>query len=274
MKTLRLGTRGSELALAQAKQVSADLKAAHPDVEIEVVVIRTTGDERLDIDLTNPGPLDKGLFTKELERALLAGTIDAAVHSLKDLPVELPEGLVLGAVPLRADPSDVVVSKHRGGLDGLPENACVATSSARRAAMVSYFRPDLRIVAIRGNVPTRLRKLAEDPALDAVILARAGLDRLSSGVVPAGLFVEGDARILPAPGQGALGIECRAGDEETRQVLSAIHDEDTARCVHAERAMLAALGGGCAVPLGALGELINGRVVLRTLSFGEPSAGK
>lgn len=271
MNTLRLGTRGSDLALAQARQVADSLEAACPGCGVEIVVIRTTGDERLDIDLSNPGPLDKGLFTKELERALLDGSIDAAVHSLKDLPVELPRGLVLGAVPLRADPLDVLVSKHPGGLRGLPAGARVATSSARRAAMLRYFVPGLAVVGIRGNVPTRLRKLADAGDMDALVLAKAGLDRLGAGVVPAGLHVTVEEELLPAPGQGALGIECRQDDAGTLEILHWIHDEETARCVHAERSVLAAMGGGCAVPLGALARVIDGQVVMRTLSFGPPS---
>ncbi len=269
MTKLILGTRGSALALAQATLVRDLLMAKHPDLAIDTRIIKTIGDERLDIDLTNPGSLDKGLFTKQLEEALLSHEIDLAVHSLKDLPVELPHGLVLGAIPERADFADVLVSKHPGGLAGLPEGATVATSSNRRESLLEYLRPGLRICAIRGNVPTRLKKLAEDPALDALVLAKAGLDRLGHNIVPDGLSVTVEPGMLPAPGQGALGLECREGDGETLGLLKAIHHEDTARCVNAERSLLLALGGGCAVPLAAHATLIHNKVVLRSIYFGE-----
>ncbi len=269
MKTLILGTRGSALALAQATIVHDLLIANHPDLVVDTRIIKTIGDERLDIDLTNPGSLGKGLFTKQLEDALLSREIDVAVHSLKDLPVELPTGLVMGAIPERADFADVLVSKHQGGLAGLPDGATVATSSHRRECLIEYLRPGLRISPIRGNVPTRLRKLSEDPALDALVLAKAGLDRLGHHIVPEGLFVTVEPGMLPAPGQGALGLECREGDEETLRVLEAIHHEDTARCVNAERALLLAMGGGCASPLAAHATLIQNKVVLRSIYFGE-----
>jgi hydroxymethylbilane synthase len=271
MRPFLLGTRGSDLALTQATIVRNLLQARIPDLVVETKIIKTIGDERLDIDLANPGSLDKGLFTKQLEDALLAGEIDAAVHSLKDLPVELPPGLVLGAVTERADASDVLVSKHPGGLAGLPSGANLATSSARREKLLRYLRPDLQTSAIRGNVPTRLRKLADSTALDGLVLAKAGLDRLGGGVVPKGLHVTVEPELLPAPGQGALGLECRAGDDWILQCLAAIHHAPTARCVHAERRLLQALGGGCAVPLGAHATLVNDQVVLRSIYFGEPA---
>lgn len=269
MKHFVLGTRGSALALAQARLVEKALREAEPSREVEIRVIRTLGDERLDIDLTNPKGLEKGLFTKQLEEALLGGAIDAAVHSLKDLPVELPPGLVLGAIPSRADPGDVLISKHAGGLHGLPEGATVATSSARRQKLLVLLRADLRIVPIRGNVPTRLQKVSEDPAIDALVLAQAGLDRLGS-IVPDGLSVTPEPELLPAPGQGALGIECREGDTAVLAALAVLHCDETARCVAAERALLQALGGGCEIPLGALAQMHNDQIVLRSLYFGEP----
>ncbi len=269
MKPLVLGTRGSALALAQATIVRDLLIASHPDLLLETRIIKTIGDERLDIDLTNPGPLGKGLFTKQLEDALLSHEIDMAIHSLKDLPVELPEGLVLGAIPERADAAEVLVSKFPGGLAGLPEGAAVATSSHRRECLLELLRPGLIIVSIRGNVPTRLKKLAEDPSLDAMVLAKAGLDRLGPSVVPDGLLVSVEPEMLPAPGQGALGVECREGDQETLHALRSIHHAATARCVNAERAMLSALGGGCASPLAAHATLINDKVVLRSIFFGD-----
>ena len=166
-----LGTRGSDLALAQTQIVADELRAAHPRLSIERKVIKTTGDKRLDLSLS--GSLEQGLFTKELEEALVGGTIHAAVHSLKDLPTERPDDLIFGAILKRADPSDVLVSKQSRGLSGLPIEACVATSSPRRKVQILLLREDLRIVEMRGNVPTRLRKLAADPSLDGILLAKA-----------------------------------------------------------------------------------------------------
>jgi hydroxymethylbilane synthase len=264
MNRIILGTRGSALALAQTRLVAAQLRAAHPAFEPEILIIKTTGDQRLDVSLSAPGSLEKGLFTKELEEALLARKIDAAVHSLKDLPTELPEGLVIGAILERADPADVLVSRSAGGLEALANGATVATSSPRRRAQLLQLRPDLTVVEIRGNVPTRLRKLAENPALDGLLLAKAGLDRLGDGIIPEGLHacvVEG---ILPAPGQGAIALECRDGDPDVIDLLKPIHHEETARCVEAERDLLRKLGGGCSLPLGALGTWENGAVRLQT----------
>jgi hydroxymethylbilane synthase len=269
VKPLVIGTRGSALALAQTRLVAGALHAAWPRLEVTEQVISTTGDERL--DLHDFRGLDKGLFTKQLEEALLEGAIDAAVHSLKDLPVDLPGGLVLGAVTRRADARDALVSKHAGGLGGLPGGACVATSSPRRVKLLHHLRPDLTLQPIRGNVPTRIAKLAATPALDALVLAKAGLDRLGD-IVPPDLHVTVEPRILPAPGQGALGIECREGDSATLGLLEAVHHAETARCVGAERALLKALGGGCEIPLGAHAELVDGEIVLRSIFFGVPQA--
>ncbi len=270
MKNLILGTRGSDLALAQTRLVASALQAAHPGATIETRIIRTTGDRRLDISLSQPGSLEKGLFTRELEEALFRREIDAAVHSLKDLPVEMPPGLVLAAIPERADPADVLVSKAPDGLASLPLGAVVATSSPRRSAQLLALRPDLRVQDIRGNVPTRLRKLAADPSLDGLVLARAGLIRLGSGVVPQGLHVSVIEGMLPAPGQGAIAIQCRAEDAAVLALLAAIHHEPTARCVHAERELLRSLGGGCSLPVAALATIVDGRVFLRT--FGVPDS--
>lgn len=273
MTKLILGTRGSDLALAQTRIVADKLRAAHPGIEVETRIIKTTGDRRLDVSLSSPGSLEKGLFTKELEEALLDREIDVAIHSLKDLPTEQPPGLELGAILERADPSDVLVTKQLGGLSGLIANACVATSSPRRKAQLLKLRPDLRVAEIRGNVPTRLRKLAEDPGLDGLLLAKAGLDRLGLGVVPAGLHVTVIPEILPAPGQGAIAIECRAGDAEILRVLSAVNHEDTARCVREERRLLQALGGGCSLPFAALAVVQDGEMLVKTF-FDEASASK
>lgn len=264
MTTLVLGTRGSDLALAQTRIVAEGLRAGHPGLVLEIRVIRTTGDRRLDLSLSDPGALEKGLFTRELEDALLSGAIDAAVHSLKDLPTEQPPALVVGAILERADPSDVLVSKHPGGVAGLPPAAAVGTSSPRRKAQLLALRADLRAVDIRGNVPTRLRKLKEDPGMDGLLLARAGLDRLGPSVVPEGVFVEVVPEILPAPGQGALAVECREDDPATRALLACVHHDETARCVNEERRLLRALGGGCSLPFAALATIENGALRVRT----------
>ena len=267
MKPLLLGTRGSDLALVQTRDAAARLRAAHPGLDVAEKIIRTTGDRRLDVSLSAPGPLDKGLFTKELEDALLAGTVDAAVHSLKDLPTGQPPGLMLGAVLERADCADALASKHDGGWQGLPEGAAVATSSLRRKNQILLLRPDLRIVEIRGNVPTRLLKVLENPDLDALIVARAAIERLGDRVVPGGLHMSVIEEMLPAPGQGAVALECRSDDAETLALLAAIHHEPTARCVQAERDLLEKLGGGCHMPLGARATIENGRVCLLAALF-------
>lgn len=270
MNTLILGTRGSDLALAQTHLVAAGLRAAHPALSVEIRIIKTTGDRRLDVRLAAPGPLEKGLFTKELEEALFAREIDAAVHSLKDLPVAQPPGLTLGAILERADPSDVLISKHPGGVTGLPEAACVATSSPRRQAQLLTLRPGLRVVEIRGNVPTRLRKLSEDPSLDGLLLAKAGLDRLGHAIIPSGLQLTVVEGMLPAPGQGAIAVQCREGDSATLATLTAIHHADTARCVTEERRLLQELGGGCSLPFAALAVIENGQLRVRTFLDSRP----
>ncbi len=265
-----LGTRGSELALVQTRHAAECLRAAHPGLVVEEKIIRTTGDRRLDVSLSAPGSLDKGLFTKELEEALFRAEIHAAVHSLKDLPTVLPDGLVVGAILKRADPADCLASKHLGGWRGLPVGATVATSSLRRKNQIQLLRPDLQTVEIRGNVPTRLRKTLEAADMDALIVAKAALDRLGASTVPAGLHVSVIEEMLPAPGQGAVGIECREDDVTTRQILGSIHDVETADCVNAEREFLRQLGGGCALPLGTRAEVVEGVLVLRAALF-EPS---
>ena len=262
MNSLLLGTRGSDLALVQTRDVAHRLRAAHPGIQVDELIIKTTGDKRLDVSLSAPGALDKGLFTKELEEALLRCDVHAAVHSLKDLPTEQPVGLVLGAVLKRANPGDCLASKHEGGLSGWPDGAVVATSSLRRKNQLLLLRPDLRVVEIRGNVPTRLRKVLESAETDALVLACAALERLGAGIVPEGLTISDIRDMLPAPGQGAVAVECRADDSETLRLLAAIHHEETAQCVTAERALLASLGGGCHLPLGTRAEIINGNVRL------------
>jgi hydroxymethylbilane synthase len=262
---LVLGTRGSDLALAQARLTATLLRNAHPDLEVEECIIKTTGDLRLDVALSNPGALDKGLFTKELEVALLDRRIDIAVHSLKDLPTEQPEGLMLGAILPREDPSDLLLSKHPGGVDGLPQGAGVATGSLRRQCFLRAIRSDLILHEIRGNVPTRIKKLHAQPELDGIVLAAAGLRRLQASGCPLaldGLHLTEIASMLPAPGQGAVAVQCRVGDAAVLEKLSAISDASTAVSVDAERAVLAGLGGGCHMPLGVRAQVREREIAL------------
>lgn len=266
-KKIILGTRGSSLALAQSKLVASGLLAWHPSLNVEIKVIKTTGDQRLDVSLSQPGALDKGLFTKELEESLLKGEIDAAVHSLKDLPTELPGGLCISAILERANPFDLLVSKHSGGLMGLPPQAIVATSSLRRKTQLLGLRSDLKIEEIRGNVPTRLKRLADSPDLDALLIAKAGIDRLGEDIIPPGLHTVLLEEILPAPGQGAIALESRSGDAETTRILSELHHEATAMCVTAERDLLVSIGGGCHTPIGTLASIHDGKIRLRAILF-------
>ena len=267
MKTMILGTRGSDLALVQTRDVAARLGQAHLGLALEETIIKTTGDKRLDVSLSAPGSLEKGLFTKELEEALLSKSVHAAVHSLKDLPTEQPPGLIVGAILERADISDALASKHAGGWKGLPPEATVATSSLRRKNQLLLLRPDLQIVEIRGNVPTRLRKVFENPELDALVVASAALARLGNEIVPDGLQITVIEEMLPAPGQGAVAVECRADDKETRDLLAAIHHEPTALCVRAERELLHRLGGGCHMPLGTRAVIEDGKLRLLAALF-------
>lgn len=257
MGEIVIGSRGSDLAMTQSRHVAALLEAAHPGLRARIAIISTRGDRVLDTPLAKIG--GKGLFTEELEAGLLDGSIDIAVHSLKDLPTALPEGLCVAAVPPREDPRDALVCAEASGLDDLPRGARVGTSSLRRRAQLLARRPDLGIVDLRGNVPTRLRKLG-DLGIDAVVLAAAGLRRLGleDRVTE---YLEADA-MLPAPGQGALGIEARAGDERVRALLAPLHDAAAAAETDAERALLAALGGGCQVPVGARARLDGGTIHL------------
>lgn len=259
-----LGTRGSDLALAQAHIVRSLLLRKQPGLEVLTHIIKTTGDERLDVSLSSPGALDKGLFTKEIEEALVRGEIDIAVHSLKDLPIDQPSGLCLGAILERGDPRDALVSKIMGGIDALPPGGTVATSSPRRKHQLLAIRPDLHVVEIRGNVPTRLQKLLGSPSIDGLLLAKAGLDRLGARFVPMGLHISVEERILPAPGQGAIAVECRASDKRVLAFLSTIHHEPTARCAAAERELLRSHGGGCHLPFAALATIRDGELIVRS----------
>ncbi|MEZ5839188.1 MAG: hydroxymethylbilane synthase [Hyphomicrobiales bacterium] len=261
-KTIRIGTRGSALALAQAHETRARLGAAHglaPDA-FEIVIIKTSGDRILDRPLAEVG--GKGLFTKEIEDALLDGSIDLAVHSSKDMPTALPPGLVLSAFLPREDVRDAFISPKAASLADLPKGAVVGTSSLRRQAMVKRLRPDLEVVTYRGNVQSRLTKLA-DGVVDATLLASAGLRRLGMAEVITSLIETDD--FLPAVGQGAICIETREGDATTNSLVAAIHDEATAVCLTAERAFLAELDGSCRTPIGGLARLDGDRLDFRGL---------
>ena len=239
---MKLGTRGSQLARWQAEWVR-DRLASH-GVRAEIVVIKTRGDAEVDRPLHE---LDgKGFFTKEIEDALLDGRIDVAVHSLKDLPTALPAGLVLGAIPERHDPREALVNGK--SLGDLAAGTRVGTSSLRRVAQVRFLRPDLEVVPLRGNVPTRVRKVESHDGLDAALLALAGLERLGLGDKAS---IIDPLDVMPAPGQGALGIEIRGDDRGTRKALEPLHDAASAIAVTAERTLLAALGGGCQAPVAA-----------------------
>jgi hydroxymethylbilane synthase len=261
--TLIIGTRGSPLAMAQTTLVRNLLSAAHPTLTIEVRVIKTSGDLFGDVSLVKAG--GKGLFTKEIEDQLLEKKIHLAVHSLKDLPTMLPEGLRVGATPPREDVRDVFIAREAGKPGELPIGARVGTSSLRRRAQLMSRRPDLQIVEVRGNVGTRLRKLTEGENLDAIILAAAGLKRL-------GLYDErwpmlDVTEMLPAVGQGIIAIETRADDTATIAALAAINDADTMLCGEAERAFLRAAGGGCQLPYGAHATVTGDRLHLVAAKF-------
>jgi len=245
--TLKIGTRGSPLALAQTELVIALLKQAHPGLSAEIVKIITSGDRIQDRALSEAG--GKGLFTKEIEDALLAGTIDCAVHSMKDMPTTLPDGLVISCLLPREDPRDAFFSLKANTLDELPTGAVVGTSSLRRQAIVLARRPDLKVVVFRGNVGTRLKKL-EEGVVDATLLAVAGLKRLGQGDLVKNIL-EPDI-MLPAVAQGAVGIEVRDNDTNTKEILSAIHCRVTELRVTAERAFLEVMDGSCKTPLAAL----------------------
>ncbi len=318
--TVFIATRGSALALAQAHTVLGLCRRHFPRRRFEIKIIKTTGDKLQTISLSNPDQeLPKGLFTKEIEDALLAAEATIAVHSLKDLPTELPEGLVLGAVLKRADPRDVLVyrdakhvatqriAKTKSPEDWVPgqkarlgfakgltiatlsQGATVATSSTRREAQLKALRPDLKIIPIRGNVPTRIQKVADLDEIDATILAAAGLDRLGLLIWPDGSLRFGPrkptgvpdfalhpgilaspievAEMVPCVGQAAIGLEIRAGDVDGAEIANALNHANTLRCVLAERTFLNALGGGCSSPVGAHAEVVGHRLRFRAVSF-------
>lgn len=259
-----LGTRGSELALTQTKMVTAELQTAHPHLHIERQIIQTSGDKRQDLrfsEFNDVAHVDKGIFIKELEIALENGQIDAAVHSLKDVPSDLAAGFTIAAVLPRAAIEDVLITAQPFTLETLPQGARVGTSSVRRAAQLKFLRPDVEIVEIRGNVPTRVKKVLGENPLDAVLLAAAGLLRL--GLLNANLsrihieeqtlhaLVLDPVKFLPAAGQGAIAIECRAGDEASVHAVRLLNHAETEARVTAEREFLKILGAGCQTPVGA-----------------------
>jgi hydroxymethylbilane synthase len=258
MARLRIGSRGSQLALWQANHVSELLRQRGHQVEIEI--IKTTGDKITDVALAQVGT--KGMFTKEIEEALAAARVDLAVHSLKDLPTELPPGFELVAITTRVNPRDVLLSVKYDSVDALPKGARVGTSSLRRQAQLMVARPDLDIHPLRGNVDTRVRKL-EEGAYDAIILAAAGLTRL--GKTQFIKQVLSEEFMCPAAGQGALGIEIRAGDAATREHLAFLDDPAARATTTCERALLNKLGGGCQVPIGAFAESIDGQLRLTAI---------
>jgi hydroxymethylbilane synthase len=286
--TIFIATRGSALALAQANAVLTQCRSAFPKLDFELKIIKTTGDKLQTASLAKEGEsLPKGLFTKELEVALLNGDADLAVHSLKDLPTELPTGLIIGAVSKRADVRDVLIYrkekssglKTKLAIKNLPPGATVATSSTRRKSQLLAQRSDLNVVEIRGNVLTRLEKLANKPGLDATVLAAAGLERLNFQITPDGALTgqgvpEGLLAtlldfdvMLPCVGQAALGLETRADDQRMAAICAGLNHLPTHQCVLAERSFLSAMGGGCQSPVGAYAEIIGGQIRMRAVSF-------
>ncbi|OGP63816.1 MAG: hydroxymethylbilane synthase [Deltaproteobacteria bacterium RBG_13_53_10] len=251
-KELRIGTRGSQLALYQANWVKDQLLRTHPDLKVTLVKIQTTGDKIKDAPLAKIG--EKGLFVKEIEEALIRRTVDLAVHSIKDVPVEFPEGLHLSAITKREDPRDVLISKKDLPLKELPPRAKIGTSSLRRQAQLLHFRGDFELISLRGNLDTRLKKL-QKMDLDAIILAFAGVKRL--GLEKKITEIISPEISLPAVGQGALGIETRKGDEEVEERIRFLNDSSSAVAISAERSFLKELGGGCQVPIAAFGQILG-----------------
>ena len=277
MRTLlRIGTRASLLAVTQSTWIKNQIEQAHPGSRVELVKITTKGDRILDVPLAKVG--GKGLFVKEIEDALLAGEVDLAVHSMKDVPTKLPEGLHIGIIPVRETPKDAFLSVKYGSIDALPQGATIGTSSLRRRSQLAALRPDLNIIDLRGNIDTRLRKLDEG-MFDAIILAGAGLHRL--GLEKRITTLLEPEQMLPAISQGALGIELRRDDSDLFAGLDFLHHPTTAVAVAAERAFLLRLEGGCQVPIGAYATLsgatitltgliaaVDGRLILRESTSG------
>jgi len=249
-KTIRIGTRGSQLALWQANWVKSNLEGLYRDLQIELEVIKTSGDKILDVPLAKVG--GKGLFVKEIEQALMDGQIDIAVHSMKDMPGDLPDSLCIGVIPEREVPYDILISQGDKPIKNLPTGARVGTSSLRRASQLLYMRPDIEIFPLRGNLDTRIRKLTAEH-LDAIILAGAGVKRLNLEHVISE-YIDPDI-ILPAVGQGALCIEVRKADPPIHELIAPLDHAETNRIVKSERAFLKRLEGGCQVPMAAFGRI-------------------
>lgn len=261
LERITIATRGSKLALWQAEHVKSRLLERYPGLEVELLLIKTMGDKIQDVPLAKVG--GKGLFVKEIEEALLDGRADLAVHSMKDVPAELPEGLVLGVIPERENMTDALLSVQYDGLDGLPEGARVGTSSLRRRCQLLALRPDLKILNLRGNLDTRVNKLLAGD-YDAIIVAQAGMNRLGLSVPKSTPL--GPPLFLPAVGQGALGLEYAQDREDLVELLGFLNHPDTHCCVRAERAFLATLEGGCQVPIGGYAHVsAPNRITLRGL---------
>lgn len=252
-----IGSRGSRLALVQSEFIAAELARLHPDIEVEIKKIKTTGDKITDVALAKIG--DKGLFVKEIESELLDGGIHLAVHSMKDMPTKLPEGLEIGAVPERLNPLDALISYKYNSLDDLPQGAVIGTGSLRRRAQLAHYRKDLKFVDIRGNLPTRLEKLVS-LNLDATILAAAGLERLEA--LNEHVHTLPVAACLPAVGQGALCLEIRSDDEYVKSLMEPLNHRISMTRIKGERAFMRALEGGCQVPIGALAVITDGELTL------------
>lgn len=268
MKKITIATRGSALALWQANHIKELLQKKYEGLEVDLSIIKTKGDIILDVPLAKVG--GKGLFVKEIEDALLNGSADLAVHSMKDVPMELPKGLVLGAIPEREDRNDVFLSDKYQSLDELPQNAVLGTSSLRRQAQILALRPDLEIKMLRGNVQTRINKMLAGE-YDAIILAKAGIKRLGLSVPYQTALSAPD--FLPACGQGALGIEIREDRKDIMDMIAFLNHEETKICVEAERSFLKALEGGCQVPIASFSKLEDGTLTLEGL-VGEPDGSK
>jgi len=269
---ITLGTRGSDLARAQSLLVEKAIQNAHPNVTVETKIIGTRGDNATVID---PNAGRKGIFTAEIERALLAGEINVAVHSAKDLPSQTTPGAQIAAVLARAPTDDVLISKHPGGLASVPTGATIATGSVRRQRQLHWKRADLKIVDLRGNVPTRLRKLAEN-SWEGIVLARAGVERLSFSRTQTEIRFEGTRFFLeilpreifvPAGGQGIIALEIRADDQSTKALLESVNDPETLLCLCAEREFLSGLHGDCNFPVGVNATISNGKMKLRAQVF-------
>ncbi len=275
LNSLILGTRGSALALAQTELTKTALKRVFPSMAVSMETFITQGDKKLDLELLRQPSGGKGLFTKELEEALFDRRIEVAVHSLKDLPGNMPAGLVLGGVLERAATADMLLSKYPGGLDGLPAGSSVGTSSVRRARQLQWLRPDLKVCEWRGNVQTRLRKLGQQAAFSAILLAQAGLDRLGFSMASGRLEFEEsefhvaslEDRMFPAIGQGAIALQCEREREPVREALRAITHEPTWTAIRAERELQRLLSGDCTLPVGVRTKVGSGSIRMEALLF-------